>query len=75
MELWTTIDFFILYNLIMAASGYWLLNRESNKRYHKGITDAVLMIEEGRLTYELYEEEDSDGNLTSMIEVQIEGYE
>ena len=62
---------FILLMLAFIITGAFLLWRHGTKCYDRGITDAILMYRNGRLTYNTYL--DDEGK--KMINIEIEPIE
>ena len=62
---------FILLVLALLILGAFMIWRHGQKCYDKGITDAILMHRNGRLTYKDY----LDGDGKKMVDIEIEPIE
>jgi len=59
---------FILLQAGLLIMGAWLLWRHGTRCYDRGVTDAILMYNSGRLKYNTYLDDDG----TKMINIEIE---
>jgi hypothetical protein len=64
-----TIEVFILYNVLMLIGGWVILRRHGDKEYGDGITDAVQLHHEGKLTYTSYLADEGH----EMLDIKIQG--
>ena len=63
----TTENFILLVGALLTLGAY-MIYRHGQKTYDKGITDAILMHRNGRLTYKDY----LDGDGKKMVDIEID---
>ena len=62
-----SLEGFLIWVFILFTTGAYAMWRHGEKAYDRGITDAVLMHNAGRLTYDIYYDEDDE----EMINIEI----
>lgn len=64
-----SIDSAVLWLLIMVGVGAYFMWRHGDRSYNEGMKDALILLDEGRLRYELYFDDDED---TRMINIEVD---
>ena len=63
----TNLDMFLLWSVIVLSGGAYVMWQHGRNSYDRGVTDAILMHYSGRLTYDIYYDEDDE----EMINIEI----
>lgn len=66
-----SIEYFVVYNLIMAGVAWYLWKTHGETEYDNGFMDAVQLHSEGRLSYNV-EQDEEEGTALITIEVTDE---